>query len=51
MNPDLAELQRRHQTALSLIGHRLPTERLVELLRLALLGATLEDLMQMERMH
>jgi len=35
--------------ALSMLGHREPTARLLEMVRLALLGATIEDLMAMDR--
>lgn len=43
------EAVRRNTLALSLIQHRKPTERLVELVRLALLGASVADLVDMER--
>jgi hypothetical protein len=39
----------RCQLALSLINHRQPTERLLDLVRMALEGATVQDLVDVER--
>lgn len=47
--PNLEELQRRNSLALSLIGHRKPSEHLINLIELALNGASIEDLMDVER--
>jgi hypothetical protein len=41
----------RCRLALALVNQRKPTERLVELIRLALEGATVQDLLEIEQLH
>lgn len=46
-----AEMDRRIKTALSLIQQRKYSDQLMEMVRLTLLGATIQDLLDLERMH
>lgn len=47
--PTERELQARNNLALSLINQRKPSLHVLEMVRLALLGATVQDLVDIER--
>lgn len=46
---DLPEMRRRVSQALSLISHRKPSEHLINLIELSLKGASIQDLVDVER--